>query len=78
MYIAKIIRRYFVFRLRQSTVRDYRCCWSGYVAPWAAGVQESSRKVIQGVYPDSAEDAFTRTLATEISITIQTATNHYF
>lgn len=77
MYIDKIIRRYFVLRLMQSIVKDYRRCLRGYGGSWAAGAQKPSRKVIQDIYPDSAEDAVTRTPATEISNSIQTAKNPY-
>lgn len=49
----------------QSIVKDYRCCWRGYVGPWAAGVQKPSRKVIHDTYSDSAEDAVTSTPATD-------------
>lgn len=49
----------------QSIVKDYRCCWRGYVGPWAAGVQIPSRKVIHDTYSDSAEDAVTSTPATD-------------
>lgn len=77
LYINKIIRRYFLLRLIQSIVKDYSCCWRGYVGSWIAGVQKPSGKVIQDIYPDSAEYAVTNTAAMEISIAIQTQNNHY-
>lgn len=52
-------------------MKDYMCCWRGYVGPWAAGVQKkNSRKVTQDIYSDSAEGVVTSTPATEISIAI--------